>query len=196
MLSFGVFLFDADLDGRLEVLQANGHLEVEIARVDPSQTYRQPAQLFWNAGADEGFVAVEESATGDLAKPIVGRGSAYADVDADGDLDVVLTQIAGPPLLLRNDQQTGHHWLRLDLRAAPPNREAIGARVEVSAGGVVQRRRVMPTRSYLSQVERILTFGLGEAGRVDSVKVVWPDGSEQTIDPVKVDRVLVVEQGG
>ena len=196
MLSFGVFLFDYDLDGRLDVLQANGHLEGEIATVDPSQSYRQSAQLFWNAGAEEGFVPVEADATGDLARPLVGRGSAFADIDADGDLDVVLTQIAGPPLLLRNDQAEGHHWLRLELRAQPPNREAIGARVELTAGGVTQRRQVMPTRSYLAQVERVLTFGLGEVDRVDSVKIVWPDGSEQTLQDLEVDRMQVVEQGG
>ena len=194
MLSFGVLLFDYDLDGRLDVLQANGHLEGEIATVDPSQSYRQSAQLFWNAGADEGFVAVSGDTTGDLAEPIVGRGAAYADIDADGDLDVVLTQVAGPPLVLRNDQATGHHWLRLELRGKAPNREAIGARVELTAGGVTQRRQVMPTRSYLSQVERVLTFGLGDTDRVDSVKIVWPDGSEQTLGGVEVDGLRVVEQ--
>ncbi len=193
MLSFGLFLFDADLDGRLDVLQANGHLENEIARVDPSQSYRQPAQLFWNAGADEGFVAVEPAAVGDLATPIVGRGSAYADVDADGDLDVVLTQIAGPPLLLRNDQALGHHWLRLDLRGKAPNRGAIGARVEVTAGGVTQVRTVMPTRGYLSQVERVLTFGLGETATVDAIEITWPDGSTQLLEGVEVDRLRVIE---
>ena len=122
-------------------------------------------------------MAVDAASTGDLARPIVGRGSSYADVDGDGDLDVVLTQIAGPPLLLRNDQATGHHWLRLELRDKAPNREAIGARVELVAGGVTQRRAVMPTRGYLSQVERVLTFGLGEQGRVDSIEIIWPDGS-------------------
>ncbi len=196
MLSFGVLLFDYDLDGRLDVLQATGHLEGEIATVDPSQSYRQSAQLFWNAGADEGFVAVEAGTTGDLAEPIVGRSAAYADLDADGDLDVVLTQISGPPLVLRNEQATGHHWLRLELRAQPPNREAIGARVELEAGGVTQRRQVMPTRSYLSQVERVLTFGLGTSDRVEAVRIVWPDGSEQALQDLEVDRLLVVEQDG
>ena len=194
MLSFGLFLFDYDLDGRLDVLQANGHLEGEIAKVDPSQSYEQPAQLFWNAGADEGFEPVEAASTGDLATPIVGRGSAYADIDADGDLDVVLTQISGPPLLLRNDQDLGHHWLRLELRGRAPNREAIGAWVEIEAGGNLQRRQVMPTRSYQSQVELVLTFGLGQTDRVDAVRVTWPDGSEQTVEGLEIDRLHTIEQ--
>ena len=196
MLSFGVFLFDYDLDGRLDVLQANGHLEGEIAKVDPSQSYRQPAQLFWNAGPDDGFVPVAGETTGGLAQPIVGRGSAYADIDADGDLDVVLTQVAGPPLLLRNDQQTGHHWLRLDLRGKAPNPEAIGARVELTAGDVTQQRTVMPTRSYLSQMERALTFGLGAEGVVESLVITWPDGSTQRVEGVTVDQVHVITQDG
>ena len=196
MLSFGVFLFDADLDGRLDLLQANGHLEEEIGTVDPSQSYRQPAQLFWNGGLEAGFVALEEDAVGDLTRPIVGRGSTYADVDGDGDLDVLLTQVSGPPLLLRNDQALGHHWLRIRLDGRAPNIDAFGARVELEAGGVVQRRFVMPTRSYLSQVERELTFGLGGQSSVDRVTIVWPDGSRQDVTNPEIDRLLVVEQGG
>ena len=104
-LTFGLFFFDVDLDGRLDLLQTNGYLEEEIAKVDPSQSYRQAAQLFWNAGPDrrQTYVLVPAGETGDLARPIVGCGSAYADFDGDGDLDVVLTQTGGPPLLLRND---------------------------------------------------------------------------------------------
>ncbi len=190
-LTFGLFLFDADLDGRLDLLQANGHIENEIAAVDPSQSYLQPAQLFWN-GADAGFVEVP--GTGDLTREIVGRGAAYADLDADGDLDVVLTQIAGPPLMLRNDQASGHHWLRVLLKGVPPNTDAIGAWVELTAGGVVQRRQVMPTRSYLSQVEPAITFGLGSVDQVDSLKVLWPDATEQTVEVGEVDRLLVIER--
>ncbi len=195
MLSFGVFLFDYDLDGRLDLLQSNGHLEEQIESVDPSQRYRQPAQLFWNAGFEHGFVPVSPESAGDLAEPMVGRGSAYADVDLDGDLDVVLTQVAGRPLLLRNDQDLGHHWLRFELSGKSPNLDAIGARVEITAGGVTQRRQVMPTRSYMSQVERALTFGLGEATAVDKVEVFWPDGSNEVIAVDGVDQVVQVEQG-
>ncbi len=196
LLSFGVLLFDYDLDGRLDILQTNGHLENEINAVDPSQSYEQPAQLFWNAGpnARQGFVAVPLDAMGDLAKPIVGRGSAYADIDADGDLDVVLTQVGQRPLLLRNDQQLGNHWLRVKVVGPPGQREAIGAWLELSAGGVVQRRQVMPTRSYQSQSELPVTFGLGKNARVDSLVVVWPGGGEQQVEVESVDQMIVVEK--
>ncbi len=195
-LSFGLFLFDYDLDGRLDLLQVNGHLEREIAKVDPSQSYEQAAQLFWNAGpqAQPPFVLVPPGETGDLGRPVVGRGSVYADVDGDGDLDVVLTQAGGPAVLLVNQQSLGHHWLRLKLKGKGPNSAAIGARVELVAGGVTQRRQVMPTHSYLSQVELPLTFGLGEASRVDSVTITWPDGSQQKLGEVAIDRLVEVQQ--
>jgi enediyne biosynthesis protein E4 len=196
MLTFGVLLLDVDLDGRLDLLQANGHLEEEINVVDPSQTYRQPTQLFWNAGAEASrpFEPVPRERTGDLATPIVGRGAAFADIDGDGDLDLLLIQIDGPPLLLRNDQQTGHHWLRIQLVGDGGNREAIGAWVEVTAGEVTQRRQVMPTRGYLTQSELPVTFGLGSSPVVDSIVVTWPDGTRQEVAPGPVDRLQVVRK--
>lgn len=190
-LTFGLALLDVDLDGRLDLVQANGHIEDQIGKVDPSQHYRQPAQLFWNGG-DEGFTELETATTGDLAHEIVGRGLAFADLDADGDLDLVLTQIAGAPLVLRNDQQTGHHWLRVRLDGNAGNRDGIGAWVELEAGGVVQRRQVMPTRSYLSQVEPTITFGLAEATAVDRLTVFWPGGEAQQVEVDAVDRLIVV----
>jgi len=195
-LSFGLFFFDYDLDGRLDLLQANGHLEEAINEIQPSQTYRQAAQLFWNCGSSEKscFAAVPEERLGDLGRPIVGRGAAYADIDGDGDLDVVLTQAGDRPLLVRNDQALGHHWLRVALEARGGNRDAIGAWVELRAGDTTQRRQVMPTRSYLSQVELPVTFGLGDADRVDALRIDWPDGSTQEVRVDAVDTVLHVEQ--
>jgi hypothetical protein len=196
-LSFGIFFFDYDLDGRLDLLQANGHLEDEINAVQPSQHYRQPPQLFWNAGPAGRFCFAEVPAaeTGDLARPIVGRGAAYADIDADGDLDVLLAQIGGPPRLLRNDQDLGHRWLRCKLIGRTCNRDAIGAWVELTtADGATQRRQVMPTRSYLSQVELPVTFGLHEPDNVESVGVTWPDGTKQVVPVPRLDTTIVIEQ--
>jgi hypothetical protein len=195
-LSFGLFFFDYDLDGRLDLLQTNGHLEDEISEVQASQQYRQPTQLFWNSGPESRscYQEVPSERVGDLSKPIVGRGAAYADIDGDGDLDVLLTQVAGKPLLLRNDSTLGNRWARFKLRGTASNRDAIGAWVIVEANGETQRRQVMPTRSYLSQVELPVTIGIGAAGRIDGARVIWPDGSEQDLGPVEPNSVIEVMQ--
>ncbi len=195
-LTFGLFFFDFDLDGRLDLLQANGHLEEDINVIQPSQHYAQPAQLFWNCGSQcsAQFVEVAAAQVGDLAKPLVGRGASYADIDADGDLDVLITQVGRAPMVLRNEQRLGHHWLRVKLIGKSRNRDGIGAWIEVVSDSNTQRRQVMPTRSYLSQAELPVTFGLGKAQRVEHVRVFWPDGSSQELRDVAVDTLLVVEQ--
>ena len=198
MLTFGLFFFDYDLDGRLDLLQANGHLEENINVVQPSQHYRQAAQLFWNRGPDAPacFAPVPEETVGDLAQPIVGRGAAYADIDADGDLDVVLTEVGGEALLLRNDQAEGNRWLRVRAigNGSTSNRDAIGARLKLETSNGVQTRQVMPTRSYLSQVELPVTFGLGASGEPRALTVVWPDGSTQKVTDLAANQVVVVRQ--
>jgi hypothetical protein len=193
-LTFGVVFLDYDLDGRSDLLLANGHLEHEINKVQQSQTYAQPPQLFWNCGdACPGrFVPVTEG--GDLTNPLVGRGIATADIDGDGDLDLLITQNGRRPALLRNDQQTGHHWLRIALEGQAPNPSAIGARVSLRSGDLTQVRELFPARGYLSSLELPLTFGLGSRDRVDSLVVHWPDGQEQTLAPDGIDRLLTLKQ--
>jgi hypothetical protein len=179
----------------MDLLQTNGHVEDEINVVQPSQHYEQPTQLFWNCGprCARNFVHVPLESTGDLGQPVVGRGTAYGDIDQDGDLDVVITQVNRAPLVLRNEQALGHHWLRVKVEGTGLNRDALGARVELTAGGVTQSRTVMPSRSYLAQVELPVTFGLGDTARVESVTVTWPDGSSRVLQDPGVDRLLVVE---
>ena len=193
-LTFGVFYFDADLDGRVDLLQANGHLEQDINNIQPSQQYEQPAQLFWNCGEDcvNRFQLADD--VGDLDVPMVARGSAYADIDNDGDLDVIITQPGRSPKLFRNDQDLGHHWLRVLLEGSASNRSAIGATVVLTAAGVTQRKQVMPGRSYLSQVEMPLVFGLGNSDRVDDLTVTWPGGTQQKITIDQVDTVVHIKE--
>ena len=173
------------------------HTEAEISKIQKSQTYAQPAQLFWNVGDRAGgcfLVVPPEKAGTDLFKPIVGRGSAFADIDGDGDLDVVLTQVGGPPLLLRNDQQLHPHWLRLNLVGTKSNRSAIGAWIIVRMSGQTLWRQVMPTRSYLSQSELPVTIGLGNSPHPDSVEILWPSGTRQKLESISVDRMMTVTE--
>lgn len=198
-LKFGIFFFDYDLDGRQDVLSANGHLEEAISQIQRSQQYRQSAQLFWNSGPSGAgsFTPVDAAKAGsDLFTPIVGRGSAYADIDGDGDLDVVLTQISGPPLLLRNDQRLNHNWVRLKLEGTRANRDAIGAWVRARVNGQEMWRQVMPTRSYLSQSELPVTFGLGTNTTIELLEVHWPGGGVQPVTPALNQLITVRQQSG
>jgi hypothetical protein len=196
-LKFGLFFFDADLDGRLDIYTANGHLEEDIHRVQVTQFYAQQPHFFWNCGADKRieFAQVPKEKCGEeMLKPMVGRGSACADIDGDGDLDIVATASGGPARLLRNDQKSGHHWLRLKLVGKAPNIDAIGAVVELHQGKQVQRRLVSPTRSYLSQCELPVTFGLGKSDQIEKVVVRWPNGHKQELTNPKADQLQVITQ--
>jgi hypothetical protein len=198
-LKFGLFFFDYDLDGRLDLLSANGHLEPEISKVQASETYEQPVQLFWNSGKPGRslFLQVKaENAGQDLFQPVVGRGCAYADIDGDGDLDVVLTVNNAAARLFRNDGGNKNHWIRLELtgNGKTSNRDAIGAKVELKAGGRSCRRQLFPSKSYLSSVELPLTFGLGALDRADLIKVTWPSGNISTFESLKADRVYRISE--
>lgn len=196
-LTFGVCLLDVDLDGRVDLFSANGHLEDEINRVQPSQHYEQPPRLLWNCGPDldtEFTPLAAEQVGDDLLKPMVGRGAAYADYDGDGDLDLLITSVGGPPRLLRNDQALGNHWARVKLVGTTCNRDAIGARVALTAGGREWSATVSPTRSYLSQVELPLTFGLGGIDHIERLTITWPGGQKQVVERPEVDRLHIIEQ--
>src|SRR6266581_2939073 len=158
-LAFGCFFFDFDLDGVLDIFVANGHVENDINRVQPSVTYAQPPHLFRGLGGGR-FEPIGGRSGADLQRPLVARGAAYADFDGDGDLDIAIATNNGPPVLLRNDGGDANGWLRLRLLGTRSNRDAVGAMVRVRAGDIVASRQVRSAASYASQSEMVLTFGL------------------------------------
>jgi hypothetical protein len=185
-LGFGCFFFDYDLDGWLDIFVANGHLESAIEHIQNRIKYAQLPHVFRNEGKGA-FVEATQTLGAAMRQPRVGRGAAYADFDNDGDLDVVMTTNGGPAVLLRNDGGTNHS-LRLRLEGTRSNRDAFGAVARVTAGGETQSQMLRSGSSYLSQSERVLTFGLGSRMQADSVEIRWPSG--------QVDRMTNVKGGG
>ena len=196
-LSFGLFLFDVDLDADLDVFVANGHIIPEVDDIDDDITFRQPPHLFLNDGQGVFQDAVPEVG-GTIATALVGRGAAFADYDGDGDLDVAVSVNGGPLVLLRNEVRigaAGPSYLRLELTSTRGNRSAIGSNVRVFSEGLEMVRRVRSGGSYLSQAELPVTFGLADADRVDSIQITWPDGTVQRLRDVPANQTLQVEQG-
>ncbi|MBI3409024.1 MAG: CRTAC1 family protein [Planctomycetes bacterium] len=199
VLKFGLFFFDFDLDGLLDLLTCNGHLEPHINVVQPGQSYKQPVQLFWNMGKKRTYEPVgPEHAGPDLFRPMVGRGCAFADFNGDGFLDVVLVENGGEARLLKNEGGTGHHWVRVLLEGdgVRTNKSAIGARVILTAGGKTQSREVTSAVGYLSQSEFAVTFGLGESTKVDKIEVIWPgiNAGRSVLEKLEVDRLYQIKQ--
>ena len=193
-LTFAAFFLDYDLDGKLDLFAVGGHVADDINRVQPKVTHAQPPHLFRNLGAKR-FEDVVADLGADLKKPMVSRGAAYADFDGDGDLDIVITANNGPAVLLRNEGGNKNHWLRVKLVGTTSNRDGIGAKVTVTAGGQKQWNVVRSGSSYCSQSELPLTFGLGANAAADSIEVAWPSGKVDRLARTQANRTLVVTEG-
>jgi len=191
-LGFGCFFFDYDLDGWLDIFVANGHLESAIEHIQNRIKYAQPPHVFRNEGKGA-FAEVTQSLGAAMHQPRVGRGAAYGDFDNDGDLDIVVTANGGPAVLLRNDGGSNHS-LRLRLEGTRSNRDGFGAVVRVSAGGEIQSQMLRSGSSYLSQSERVLTFGLGSRAQADNVEIRWPSGQVDRMTNVKAGGTVIVKE--
>ena len=192
-LAFGVFFFDFDNDGWLDIFAANGHIDEEIQRVQPKVSYRQPPLLFRNT--TKGFEDLSSKSGADLMRPLVARGAAFADYDHDGDLDIVINNNHGAAVLLKNDGGSKQSWIDLRLEGVKSNRSALGAvvRVEMANGGR-QWQMVRSGSSYLSQSDLALHFGLGSETVVKSIEVEWPSGKKQLFANVAARKRYAIKE--
>ena len=183
-LTFGLLFADFDNDGYVDLAVANGHIEPEINSVQRDVTFAQSPQLFRNDGNGT-FIDVSDQAGDPFRNPVVGRGMASADIDRDGDLDLLITTNGGRPLLLRNDLPAdAPRAVFIRLRGAGFNTNALGAGLKATTGNVVQQRMVRTGSSYLSQSDTIVAFGTGTHGKIDKLEVRWPAEAE---GPQQVD---------
>ena len=192
-LAFGVFFFDFDNDGWLDIFAANGHIDEEIQRVQPKVSYRQPPLLFRNT--TKGFEDLSSKSGPDMMRPLVARGAAFADYDRDGDLDIVINNNHGAAILLKNEGGSRQSWVELRLQGVQSNRSALGAvvRIEMTGGGR-QWQMVRSGSSYLSQSDLTLHFGLGADSVAKSIEVEWPSGKRQRFTNVAARKRYVIRE--
>jgi hypothetical protein len=192
-LAFGVFFFDYDLDGHLDIFAATGHIEEEIGRVQPKVQYRQAPLLFHNTGKGK-FENAAPSMPAEFKRAIVARGAAYADIDRDGDLDLLITTNDGPAYLFRNDGGNRNHWLCIRTAGTKSNRDGIGAIVKVESRSGKQWNRVRSGSSYCSQSDLALTFGLGADTAASAIEIDWPSGTVQKFANIPSNQFLVIDE--
>jgi hypothetical protein len=197
LVGWGVKLFDPDNDGWLDLLVVNGHVYPQIEGAFPGGEYRQ-RKLFYRNQRDGSFADQSNEAGEAIRERRASRGAAFGDYDEDGDVDVVVNDLDGPPMLLRNDVDNAKsgNWIRLKLVGAKSNRNAVGARVEVKAGGLTQVDEVHAGDSYLSHSDWRLHFGLGTATKAEEIRIRWPNGATEKLAGIAANRTLTIREGG
>jgi enediyne biosynthesis protein E4 len=195
-VKWGTAFFDVDNDGWLDLIAVSGHVYPQVDSLPSGARYREPAILSINQG-DGTFCDASKQAGAALQEERVLRGLAVGDLFNTGNLDVVIEDLDGSPMILRNPGLPKHHWIAFELQGTKSNRLALGARVQIAAGGFTQSDEVRSGGSYLSQNDLRLHFGLGSATKVDSFEIRWPSGLVEKIpgSALKIDTLQYVLEG-
>jgi len=192
-LGWGSGCVDFDNDGWPDLFVVNGHVYPQVDKLTAGAKYRERKLAFLNR-RDGTFRDISTLAGAALGLLQSSRGAAFGDLDNDGDIDVVVENIDGAPMILRNDGGNRNHWITLQLAATRSNRMAIGARVRAIAGAVVQSEETRSGGSYLSQSDMRIHFGLGAAQKVDRLEIRWPSGATETLRDVAGGRFYAVKE--
>ncbi|HTW60621.1 MAG TPA: CRTAC1 family protein [Terracidiphilus sp.] len=193
-VKWGTAFVDLDNDGWLDLLTVDGHVYPQVDKLANSGGYRQPALLQMNEGNGK-FCDASTEAGPALMAPRVSRGLAVGDLFNDGNMDAVIENLDGKPVILRNRGIAGRHWVSFELAGTRSNRLALNARVKIVAGGMTQTSWVLSGGSYLSQNDLRVHFGLGSATKIDSVEVHWPSGAVDTMHNLDADKFYSVLEG-
>jgi hypothetical protein len=192
-LGWGTGLEDFDNDGLPDIFVANGHVYPQVESVETGQHYAQRKELYRNAGGGK-FQEIARELGGDLLIPKSARGAAFGDFDNDGNIDVLSINMNDRPSLYHNEGGNKNHWITLKLKGTHSNRDAIGARVEIQAGGKTQVGEVRSGGSYLSNNDIRIHFGLGSAAHVDRIRVRWPDGKTEELPGADADQFVTITE--
>jgi len=192
-VTWGTGLIDFDNDTDLDLFVACGHLQDTVSRYDPAQSYKQKNQLY--EYEDGKYTLKKDEAGPGLKIQKSSRGSAFGDLDNDGDIDIVINNARDQADLLRNETQTGNNWLIIDTIGSQSNRDGIGARVELELEGRTFIQEVSAGGSYASMNDSRLHFGLGSHQSVDQITVKWPSGHIDILRNIDANQILTVEEG-
>ncbi len=193
-VKWGTAFFDADNDGWLDLIVVGGHVYPQVDTLPSGARYKEPKVLQLNQ-KDGTFCDASDQAGPDLRIPRVSRGVAAGDLFNDGNVDLVIEDLAGSPMILRNNGIAGRHWVSFELQGTKSNRMAIGARLRIVAGGLTQTEEIHSGGSYLSQNDLRVHFGLNTAKKIDSLEIRWPSGKIETLKNLDVDKFYSVLEG-
>ena len=193
-VGWGIEFFDYDNDGWVDLMVVNGHVYPQVANARLGATYQQRILLYRNQ-RDGTFSEMAAEAGEALMVPRVSRGAAFGDIDNDGDIDVVINNLDGKPVVLRNDGGNRNHWITLKLAGRGRNRVALGAKVRVVSGDLEQWGEVRSGGSYLSSSDSRLHFGLDSRTAVKQIDIRWPDGQRETVRDIRANQFVTIEQG-
>jgi hypothetical protein len=191
-LGWGTGMEDFDNDGLPDIFVANGHVYPQVDAFETGQHYAQRKELYRNMGGGKFKDMARESS--DLLTPKSSRGAAFGDFDNDGNIDVLVINLNDRPSLFHNEGGTENHWITMQLKGTRSNRDAIGARVEIQAGGRTQVSEVRSGGSYLSQNDMRIHFGLGSASKVERIRIRWPNGNTEDLPGLNADQFVTITE--